>query len=167
MNSSEQTQNKSTETKSNLSRIEFFAYFKIIITIILVIGFLYLFFYFIRKRNTSNNQFGEQTHILNSHSLAPGKFIQTIFVGGKYLVIGITNENINFLTEVTDPKEIEKLEILYNNKKVEQGNLFSEIIGDFFKRKNTPVAETKDFDFESDSVDFLKQQNERIKKMNE
>ncbi|MCG8572535.1 MAG: flagellar biosynthetic protein FliO [Spirochaetes bacterium] len=161
------SKNDNTSQKQNLRQIEYFSYFRIIGTLTVVIIILYLVFYFIKKKTKLTNNFGDQAHILASQAIGPGKWLQTVFISGKYLIIGVTNEHIRLLTEITDPREIEKLELMYNNQKTEDGHTFKDIISDFFKRKNTSIENNQTFDYEDDSVNFIKEQKERLKKMKE
>lgn len=126
---------------------------------------IYGVFYFIKKRLRINNNLGDEAYLLSSQSLGPGKWIQVVYVGGKYLILGVTNENISLLTELTDPKEIERFEILYNNRKTEEGHNFMDMISDFFKKRGGNNTGNNEFNYETDSIDFLKKQNERINKM--
>ena len=154
----------STNTKLNMSK-GYFDYLKIVIVLALVVGAIYLVFLFIRKTmkiQTDSNK--EVTSVLSAHSLGPGKWVEIVFVGGKYLVLGVTNDNINLITEITDMKEIERLEIIANSKKSEEGHSFVDIVGDYFK-KNIVKEKKKEFDYEEDSVDFLQEQKERLNRL--
>ena len=84
---------------------------------------------------------------------------------GKYLILGVTNDNINLISEITDQKEIERLEINLNEQKVDSGNSFSTIITNFLKNNVKFKESKKEFDYENDSVEFLKKQNDRLDKM--
>lgn len=161
------------DKRSNLSnkddkkiKVDYFAYIRIIIVLGIVIAIIYVVFLFLKKSLKIKDDTSEGATIIMSHSLGPGKWIQVVFVGGKYLILGITNENINLLGEITDQKEIERYEIFLNQKKSEEGHTFKDIIKDFFKSKFNKKIE-KEFDYENDSIEFLKKQRERLDKIDE
>lgn len=120
----------------------------------------------LKKSLKIKGKVGEGASVLISESLGMGKFIQVVNIGGKYLILGITNDRINLLSEVTDPKEIERYEIIQNEKKIQQGKGFIDVISDFIKTKFKQNPIQKKFDYEVDSIDFLKKQRKRVDDMN-
>lgn len=152
--------------KINLSK-GYWEYIKIVVVLALVVLVIYLIFRFLRKAMKINEDAGEKAVIISSQSLGPGKAIQVIYIATKYLIIGVTNDNINLITEITDPKEIERLELQINNKKTDEGNSFIDILSGIIRGKPKDNVEKKSFDYESDSLDFLKKQKDRIDKINE
>lgn len=137
-------------------------YIRIIVVLALVIAAIYAVFYFIKKTLKIKDEVGEDAVLLANHSIGPGKWLRIVNIGGKYLILGITNDNINLISEITDPKEIERLEIGLSDKKVEEGNAFGNILSGFFKNNSKIKEEKKQFDYEEDSIDFLKKQKKRI-----
>jgi len=114
--------NNQNNKKINMGK-SYFNYFKIIIALLVVIGIIYAFFWFIKKFmkiQTSDND----GVILTTTNIGPGKSIVVSYLCGKYLVLGITNDSINLIAEITDEKEIERLEILANNREKETGKDF-------------------------------------------
>ncbi|HOJ63111.1 MAG TPA: flagellar biosynthetic protein FliO [Spirochaetota bacterium] len=154
----EKRSNLSSDKDNKKIKIDYFAYIRIILVLAVVLGIIYGLFIFLKKSLKIKDDTSEGATVIVSHSLGPGKWVQVVFVGGKYLILGITNENINLLGEITDPKEIERYEIYLNQRKSEDGHSFRDIISDFFKKKSPK----KEFDYESDSIDFLKKQRERL-----
>jgi flagellar protein FliO/FliZ len=103
--------------------------------------------------------------IIINQALGQGKWLQVVYICGKYLVLGITNDNINLLTEIEDQKEIEKFEVIRNEKKIDSGNSFIDMISDFVKSKLKRNTEKEKFDYEADSIDFLNKQKERLDRL--
>ncbi|MBN2546216.1 MAG: flagellar biosynthetic protein FliO [Spirochaetes bacterium] len=155
----------SEKDNKNIKRlkIDYFSYFKIIILLVIIIFIIYALSYLLKRFLRIKGQIGEGASIVISHSLGPGKWLQVVNVFGKYLVLGITNDRINLLTEITDQKEIERIEVNLNTKKAEDGSSFLDIISDLLKNKfKKDKTQNDKFDYESDSVDFLKKQRERL-----
>ncbi len=157
-------ENKGTQKdKINMNK-NYLNYFKIIIVLAIVIGIIYAFFWFIKKFMKIQNV-GSDGVVITTTNIAPGKSIIVTFVCGKYLVLGVTNDNINFIAEITDQKEIERLEILANNREKEEGKDFFDVMSNYFKKFLKKDTKQQKFDYEKDSVDFLKKQKDRIDKM--
>ena len=52
---------------------------------------------------------GRQLQILESRSLGPNRSIQLVRVGGRAVLIGVTQERVTRLIEIDDPDEVERL----------------------------------------------------------
>lgn len=163
-NNQDDKDNKKATKRINLSS-GYFEYIKIIVILALVIAIIYGIFYFLKKTLKIKDETGEGAAIISNQSIGPGKWIQIVFVGGKYLILGVTNDNINLISEITDPKEIERLEISLNERKTDEGHSFSDIMSAFFKNNLKFKENKKQFDYEEDSVDFLKKQKDRLNKL--
>jgi flagellar protein FliO/FliZ len=159
-------ENKDKQDKKKKISIGYFSYIKIIIVLAIVIGLIYGITYFIRKSLKITDKAGEGATIVLSQPLGPGKWIQVVFVAGKYLVLGVTNDHINLISEVTDKKEIERFEVLMNERKTEEGHSFMDVVTDFFKNTLKKKVTKESFDYEKDSLGFLKKQKERLDKLN-
>ena len=142
--------------------INIFSYVQIIIVLVLVILVIYGLSLILKKfLGLKGNVHGNADIILNQ-ALGQGKWLQIVHICGKYLVLGITNDNVNLLTEIKDQKEIEKFEIILNEKKVNTSNNFVDMITDFFKNKLKKGTDKERFDYEVDSIEFLNKQKERL-----
>jgi flagellar protein FliO/FliZ len=157
-----QKQNK----KINLSH-GYFEYFKIILVLVIMVGIIYFVSKFMKKKLKIKDDVGDKAVVISSQTLGPGKWIQTVFIGGKYLILGVTNDNVNLISEITDPKEIERLEISINTRKTDDGESFMDVLSGFFKNTLKTKPPKEKFDYETDSVDFLKKQKDRIDKLGE
>ena len=140
------------------------AYIRIIVVLALMIGAIYAIFRVMKKFLKVKEDTGDGVQLLTSRTLGPGKQVQVVFVHGRYLILGVTNDNINLLGEITDPKEIEHIELYANEQAAESGQTFGEIITNMYKRVfGKKTAENKSFDYETDEVDFLREQQEKLK----
>ncbi len=155
------------KTASSVS-VGVWAYVKMLLTLGVVVGIIYVIYFFIKRKTAAGALDGEDSFVLLTQPLGPGKSVTVVFVAGKYLILGVTGDNVNLLSEIKDEKEIERLEILYNDKKAKDGktgfiDLFNDLIGRSRKNKEEVL---KQFDYEEDSVDFLKNQRDRINNIN-
>jgi len=164
---SKDAKNPDSIAKTRAGRnIGVFSYIKVIIVLVVIIGIIYLISQFIRKYMNVKTEIGEGTNVISSHAIGAGKWIQVVYVTGKFLILGVTNDNITLLSEVKDPKEIERLEVLMNEKKTEEGYNFVDVVSSFLKDKFNTTFKKEKFNYETDSIDFLSKQKERLKRLN-
>jgi len=152
------------KNKTNMGK-GYFNYLKIIIALLVVIGIIYIFFWFIKKFIKIQTKNDDDGVIITTTNIGPGRSIIVSYISGKYLVLGVTNDSISLITEITDGKEIERLEILASNKEKKEGKDFFDIMSNYFKRFFKKETKETKFDYEEDSVDFLKEQKDRIDKI--
>jgi len=142
------------------------AYIRFILMISIVVVIIYIISLLIKRAIKKSGKVGDASAVLSSQPLGGGRFIQVVFVSGKYLVLGVTGDNISLLSEVTDPKEIERLEIIANTKKVEEGHDFIDISSRFLKKFFIKEKKEHTFDYENDSINFYEEQKKRINRLN-
>jgi flagellar protein FliO/FliZ len=101
-----------------------FAYvISLVITFIAIIGLAYLTSKFLGQKLGKLNSSGNQ-RILLTFPLGPNKAVYIIEIAGKFLVLGVTDHNINLLQEITAPEEIEKLKQLNSSQPI---NTFEQV----------------------------------------
>ncbi|MEE1289399.1 MAG: flagellar biosynthetic protein FliO [Spirochaetota bacterium] len=145
-----------------------FSYFRLFFSLLLICAMIYLIYFFLKKKtNSLANKNAEETSVLLSLPLGMGKNVQVVYIAGKFLIIGVTNDSINYLSEVTDEKEIENLKRLMQEKKIKAGESFANVFQEILKISNVRNDKQKDFDYEESSVDFLQKQTMRINTLNE
>ena len=77
-----------------------------------VLGFMFLLFFGFKKYVLKNTMFGggeKLVNVLGSGFLAPKKNIVLVEVAGEVLVLGMSQDNISLLTNITDPEKIEEI----------------------------------------------------------
>ena len=97
-----------TEGKVDL----FSASLKMVYTLVLVLGLMFLIFHLFKKFGLKNSVFGGEgkpIKVLSTGFLAPRKSIALVEVAGDVLVIGISNEQISLLGNVNDPEQIAQI----------------------------------------------------------
>ena len=116
-------QNDRSKTKGNLfslkdSRptgkpIEFIpSSLKMFSMLAVVLGIMFLLFFGFKKYVLKNTMFGggeKLVNVLGSGFLAPQKNIVLVEVAGEVLVLGMSQDNISLLTNITDPEKIEEI----------------------------------------------------------
>ena len=120
----QKSENKSSSRKSNLgfslkdSRptgkpIELVpSSLRMISMLAVVLGIMFLLFFGFKKYVLKNTLFGggeKLVTVLGSGFLAPKKNIVLVEVAGEVLVLGMSQDNITLLTNITDPERIEEI----------------------------------------------------------
>jgi len=82
---------------------------KVIVFFFIFIFGAFSFFKYFNKKAVANFLGKGEGQILFNLPLGPGKFIKIVEVTGKVLILGITDHNINLLTEIVDKVEIEEI----------------------------------------------------------
>lgn len=108
---------------------------RIIIVLIIVIGLIYgVFWYLKRKTNVVKNEdeFLRRAAYLN---IAPGKTVEVITLIDKAYLIGVTEDNITMLGEITDKELINAMNVNADkNQNIKKPLNFSEVL-DIFTAK--------------------------------
>jgi flagellar biosynthetic protein FliO len=90
----------------------FSASLKMVYTLGLVLGLMFVIFHLFKKFGLKNSVFGGEgkpIKVLSTGFLAPRKSIALVEVAGDVLVIGISNDQISLLGNVQDPERIEQI----------------------------------------------------------
>jgi len=77
-----------------------------------VLGVMFLLFFGFKKYVLKNTMFGggeKLVNVLGSGFLGPKKNIVLVEVAGEVLVLGMSQDNISLLTNITDPEKIEEI----------------------------------------------------------
>jgi flagellar protein FliO/FliZ len=101
----------------------FSASLKMVYTLGLVLGVMFVIFHLFKKFWLKNSVFGGEgkpIKVLSTGFLAPRKSIALVEVAGDVLVIGISNDQISLLGNVQDPERIEQIKGTLHKKGHEQ-----------------------------------------------
>ncbi|MDR3563792.1 MAG: flagellar biosynthetic protein FliO [Negativicutes bacterium] len=83
--------------------------FSLLFTFVVVIGLAYVTSRFLGQRLGKSAVVGENKVIFNL-PLGPNRGVYIVEIAGRFLVLGVTDHNINVLQEISDPAEVEKLQ---------------------------------------------------------
>lgn len=87
---------------------------KMVSMLALVLGIMFLLFFGFKKYVLKNTMFGggeKLVNVLGSGFLAPKKNIVLVEVAGEVLVLGMSQDHIALLTNITDPDKIEEIKM--------------------------------------------------------
>ncbi len=149
--------------------------FKTLLVMGLLLGGFYYFFRFVTKKAGINALGGEAVQVLSVVPVGQNKFLQVVDLAGRILILGVTDSQINLITEVTDRDEIDRIRILSARRQVPQDENFQEFMTHQLGRIVTRVSEFVKRDRKQtgagtvrgdDSLDHLKTQRDRLRGLN-
>lgn len=137
------------------------------------------FFYFFRfvSRQTGIRTLGRDVvNVLSVVPIGQNKYLQVIDLDGRVLVLGVTDSNINLITEVTSKNEIDRLRLLSSkSSEFDKPGFQDQVVGfvsgmiNKIGDKGKSGARTVNPDpqqYSEDYLYYLKSQKNRLKKMN-
>ena len=86
--------------------------FKMMMTLSLVLGLIFILFFGFKKYVLKNTVFGgggKLVQVLSTNFLAPKKNIALVEVAGEILVLGVSDQNISLLTSIREPGRIDEI----------------------------------------------------------
>lgn len=137
----------------------------LIIIGILIVGLLRFFF---KDKSSLFSGGARCINVLATHPLSPNKYIQIVEISNKIIILGITDNNINLLTEITDTDTIDLIKLQCTSEPQSTTLSFIEhltasakkMLGNF---KNIEGEKAKGYE---EKVDFLKTQRDRLRRLN-
>ncbi len=148
---------------------------KTLIVIGALVGGFYYFFKFVTKKAGITTLGEEVIKVLSIVPVGQNKYLQVVDISGKVLVLGVTDTNINMITEVIDKDEVDRIRLLSSKSVPVQPGGFQQYITKNINRliekgvnltSNRGESAGKVKNFESDRMDYLKKQKDRLKSMN-
>ena len=89
---------------------------KMIVVLVLVVAALYGLMWFFKRRNNpaqSDDDFLRRVSTLN---LSPGKSVEIVTLVDRGFILGVTDSNINLISEITDKEMISALNLNFDKK---------------------------------------------------
>jgi len=86
---------------------------------IIVISIFVLFRILVKNKNKIISD-SEIIKVLATFPLAANRIIQIVDIGGKVLVLGVTDSNINLITTIEDKEVIDNIKLYYSKEKAEK-----------------------------------------------
>ncbi len=101
----------------------------LLLTFLLVLGLAYFTSKFLGQRMTRAGGFGGKVY--STLSLGPNRAVHVVEIAGKFMVLGVTEQNITLLNEITSATEIERIKALQSTANA----LPPEQFGSIFRRQ--------------------------------
>ena len=105
---------------------------KTIVVLILVVGAIYGIMFFFKKKNNTAKSDDDFLRRVSSLQLSPGRSIEIVSLIDKAYILGVTDSNINLISEVEDKELIEAMNLNFDKKQnVKKPMNFSDVLDIF------------------------------------
>jgi len=136
-------------------------FIRMLLILALVIGAIYLVFFLLRKGLKKKLPENELIRLLGSRSLSANRALHLVGVGKCLFLIGASDGGVALIAEIKDQETVDTLRLETPPPPERAGKRFGEILLAMLK----PGKKAKlDID---QSVDFIRQQRERLKRLGE
>ncbi len=140
--------------------------FALIIIGLLIVGLLKFFF----KDKAALFSGAKCINTLATHPLSPNKYIQIVEINNKIIILGITDSNINLLTEITDRDDIDLIKLQCSSEPQSISLSFIDHLTSSVKKmlsspKTGEQGEPGKPSGYGKKIEFLKTQHDRLKKL--
>ncbi len=138
---------------------------------VLIAGFYY-FFKFITQKVAITAIGQEVITILSVVPLGQNKFLQVVDIAGRVYVLGVSDNNINLITEIKDKDDIDRIRLLSSKSTpVKQGGFqeyLSTQLGRVLDKMKNPRKTSQRFSSEEKTIhdDVLVAYRQRLKRLN-
>lgn len=147
---------------------------KTIIVLGALVGGFYYFFRFVTRKAGIQVLGRDVVQILSIVPLGQNKFLQVVELAGRILVLGVSENNINLITEVKDRDEIDRIRLLSSKSSPVQPGGFQDYIakqvGRFLRRDSGKrMVRSQDKvsgNVDMDRMDYLRRQRDRLRGLN-
>lgn len=118
---------------------------RMIIVLIIVVVLIYFVFFFIKKKTNYVKDDDDFLRRVASLSLAPGKSVEVVTLVDKAFLIGVTDDKISLIGEITDAELIQAMNLNADKKKSQKKPVnFDDVLGMFMGNKSKNVDIYKD-----------------------
>lgn len=160
------------EDFSNESPNNIWVLVRIVAVLLLVCAGIYGVVYLLKKSTGVNAASDPYLRVVSQLLLAPGKSIQVVTIGSQAFIVGVSENGIQYLTELSDKDLIDAMNFEADRNNNEPITSFSSIFSRFFpggsarasKSAEPTPSDTKDSNplSAAGTADFIKRQRERL-----
>jgi len=139
-------------------------FLRMFLVLAFVIALIYGVFFLMKKFSRKGSLDSDQIRILTSKSLESGRNLHVIEVGNQVFLIGSAEGGISLVSEINDKETRDQFRLLASQQ-AEGTKSFQNVFSHFFPKEPaqtpTPTGSAKN------SVDFIKKQRDRLKKLDQ
>lgn len=136
---------------------------QMILVLALVVAGIYLLFYFLKRAGGPKSQDNELISVLSSRALQPNRALHLVDVGGSLYLVGTSESSVNLVAAIQDKESVDEIRLRASQAgPLAAHKSFRDVFSGVFQKN------TGGFGFGGSvmqSMGFLKQQRERLRKM--
>ena len=143
-----------------IGNITIWDFLRMILILGVIIGLIYLIFYFLKKRGSPKLQNNELFEVISTQALSNNRTIHLVQVGNQYFLIGSGEQSVNLISEIKDQETIDEIRLKLSNVKSGDKRNFRNIFSGLFGQGGVRL----DGSVNSNS-DFLHKQRDKLRRM--
>ena len=157
---------ENTETAdTDLGIFTIWDFIRMLLILAFVILCIYGLFFLLKKAGSQKYDENDLVNIVSTKQLAANKLLQIVEIGNHVIVVGVSDNNISMITEITDKETIDRIRLFKGEfKKPGENSFYNYLLNTFFRGKES-TERTGTVNNENISSEFLKKQRDRIEKM--
>lgn len=130
------------------------------------VGLYYLFKYIMKKQNKGNVN-NDSIKLIAQNSIALGKYVSIVKILNSFYVLGIADNGITLIKEITDKFEIDSLNVLSSqlDASIKQKLSFQESFQKIFNQFGNSAKKSSSKTSRQENFKFMKKQQERLNKL--
>jgi flagellar protein FliO/FliZ len=152
---------------SPLSSFGVWDFLRMILVLAMVIGVLCGIFHFIKKAGLPRDNGIRFIRVLETRPLAANRHLHLVEVGNHILLVGSAEHGVSLVSEVSDKETADGIRLEASAIHPREGS-FADLLKGFFRRRggsSLPPGGEEEEGGSGGSLDFVKKQKERLKKL--
>ena len=130
-----------TQANEDSSSNTFGLFFRMILVLIIIVLLIYGFVWLLRKTSGQKNKDDPYLKEVANLTFAPGKSVRVVTLKDKAFLIGVTESNINLISEVEDKDLIDAMNLNAEEKPSDKPKDFASLLASFTKS----TSKTEDY----------------------
>ena len=124
-----------------------------------VVGLIYLLFVLLKRGARNRYPENQLIRMLDYQSLAGNRALHLVEVGNSIFLVGSAENGVSLVSEITDKESLDTIHLELSQKPTPQRRNFSDMLINLFKSAGNKRISIVD------SINFMKQQKDRLKKL--
>jgi flagellar protein FliO/FliZ len=153
------------ETTPDLNSFTIWDFLRMIVVLGIVIGAIYGVFFILKKSAGPKTQNEEIINIVSSQILSGNRFLHLVEIGNQMFLLGSGDNSVNLISEINEKETVDTIRLKMTENKGPQKKNFREIVSDLLNRGRKFPNEDRSMMGMEQSLDFIKQQRDRVKKL--
>ena len=124
-----------------------------------VVGLIYLLFVLLKRGARNRYPENQLIRMLDYQSLSGSRALHLVEVGNSIFLVGSAENGVSLISEITDKEGLDTIHLELSQKSAPQRKNFSDMLINLFKSAGNKRVSIVD------SINFMKQQKDRLKKL--
>ena len=130
-----------------------------------VIAGIYGFLYLLKKLSGQKVQNNGLINLIGSQMLSGNRSLHIVQIGRQVFLVGASDGSVNLISEINDRESLDEIQLSLSKESSSERKSFTDVFSGLFGRPGMKPAQKSSETSMLGSVDFLKQQQERLKKL--